>query len=96
MCPPQVAEEDLQRVAQATGALVQTTVNNLDPKVLGTCTKFEERQVCRLPCRRRPPKLPATAAAPSLWPIASAPISVALPASLIAVSQDRRSRLQTQ
>lgn len=43
-----------------------------------------------------PPKLPATAAAPSLWPIASAPISVALPASLIAVSQDRRSRLQTQ
>ena len=47
--PPQVAEEDLQRVAQATGAQVQTTVNDLDPKVLGTCNKFEERQVFPLP-----------------------------------------------
>ena len=41
----QVAEEDLQRVAMATGAQVQTTVYNLDPRVLGTCTQFQERQV---------------------------------------------------
>ena len=41
----QVAEEDLQRVAQATGAAVQTTVNELDPRVLGTCRHFEEVQV---------------------------------------------------
>lgn len=41
----QVAEEDLKRVASATGASVQTTVNNLDPKVLGTCATFEEVQV---------------------------------------------------
>jgi len=31
-CAGRVAEEDLQRVAKATGARVQTTVNKLDPK----------------------------------------------------------------
>jgi hypothetical protein len=41
----QVAEEDLKRVAAATGAAVQSTVNNLNPKVLGTCESFEEVQV---------------------------------------------------
>lgn len=41
----QVAEEDLKRVAAATGGVVQSTVNNLDPKVLGTCAQFEEVQV---------------------------------------------------
>ena len=41
----QVTEEDLGRVAAATGAQVQTTVNNLNPKVLGTCAQFEEQQV---------------------------------------------------
>lgn len=35
----------MERVAKATGAKVQTTVNNLDVKALGTCEKFEERQV---------------------------------------------------
>jgi hypothetical protein len=40
-----VQEEDLKRVAAATGASVQTTVNNLDTKVLGTCEQFEEVQV---------------------------------------------------
>lgn len=40
-----MAEEDLQRVAQATGAAVQTTVNGLDPAVLGTCEQFQEAQV---------------------------------------------------
>eukprot|EP00208_Stichococcus_sp_RCC1054_P006272 CAMPEP_0206140596 /NCGR_PEP_ID=MMETSP1473-20131121/9980_1 /ASSEMBLY_ACC=CAM_ASM_001109 /TAXON_ID=1461547 /ORGANISM="Stichococcus sp, Strain RCC1054" /LENGTH=530 /DNA_ID=CAMNT_0053534795 /DNA_START=134 /DNA_END=1723 /DNA_ORIENTATION=- len=44
-CAGRVAEEDLQRVSQATGAQVQTTVNDLDPKFLGTCAQFEERQV---------------------------------------------------
>ncbi len=41
----QVTEEDLGRVAAATGAQVQTTVNNLNPKVLGTCAQFDEQQV---------------------------------------------------
>ena len=45
----QVAEEDLQRVAQATGAAVQTTVNELNPAVLGTCETFEEVQARALP-----------------------------------------------
>eukprot|EP00983_Pelagomonas_calceolata_P082584 1155966-Pelagomonas_calceolata.AAC.6 len=35
----------MDRVAKATGARVQTTVNGLDPAVLGTCSSFEERQV---------------------------------------------------
>ena len=41
----QVTQEDLHRVAAATGAAVQTTVNNLNTKCLGTCKAFEERQV---------------------------------------------------
>lgn len=44
-CAGRVVEEDLQRVCKATGAKVQTTVNNLDPAVLGRCGRFEERQV---------------------------------------------------
>lgn len=44
-CAGRVEEGDLQRVVKATGAKVQTTVNNLDPKVLGTCQRFEEVQV---------------------------------------------------
>ncbi|CAL5229846.1 g13255 [Coccomyxa viridis] len=44
-CAGRVAEEDLKRVAAATGGVVQSTVNNLDPKVLGTCADFEEVQV---------------------------------------------------
>ncbi len=35
----------MKRVADATGASVQTTVNNLRESCLGTCAKFEERQV---------------------------------------------------
>ena len=44
-CAGRVPEEDLVRVANATGAQVQTTVNGLNPSALGTCSKFEERQV---------------------------------------------------
>lgn len=44
-CAGRVMEEDLQRVAIATGASVQTTVNNVIPDVLGQCELFEERQV---------------------------------------------------
>jgi len=47
-CAGRVAEEDLQRVAKAAGARVQTTVNNLDTAVLGTCEAFEEKQVGRV------------------------------------------------
>ncbi|KAJ4783833.1 T-complex protein 1 subunit eta [Rhynchospora pubera] len=44
-CAGRVAEEDLKRVAAATGAAVQTTVNNIIDEVLGSCEVFEERQV---------------------------------------------------
>ena len=33
------------RIAKATGATLQTTVNNISPDVLGTCGRFEERQI---------------------------------------------------
>jgi chaperonin GroEL (HSP60 family) len=44
-CAGRVAEEDLRRVNRATGAAIQTTVNNIIPSVLGTCATFEEIQV---------------------------------------------------
>jgi T-complex protein 1 subunit eta len=44
-CAGRVGQEDMQRSARALGATVQTTVNGLDASVLGTCAKFEERQV---------------------------------------------------
>ncbi|KAL3597688.1 hypothetical protein D5086_009325 [Populus alba] len=44
-CAGRVSEEDLQRVAAATGGTVQTTVNNIIDEVLGTCEIFEEKQV---------------------------------------------------
>lgn len=45
-CAGRVAGEDLQRVAEATGAKIQTTVNKLEPaKALGKCERFEECQI---------------------------------------------------
>ncbi|KAI4382193.1 hypothetical protein MLD38_008188 [Melastoma candidum] len=44
-CAGRFTEEGLQRVAAATGATVQTSVNNVIDEVLGTCEIFEERQV---------------------------------------------------
>ncbi|KAK1390904.1 CCT-eta [Heracleum sosnowskyi] len=44
-CAGRVAEEDLQRVAAATGGTVQTSVNNVIDEVLGSCEIFEEKQV---------------------------------------------------
>merc|ERR1719197_89144 len=44
-CAGRVPEEDLKRVAKATGASVQTSCNDLNASVLGACAGFEERQV---------------------------------------------------
>jgi len=44
-CAGRVVDDDLKRVCKATGASVQTTVNDLIPGVLGTCEVFEEKQV---------------------------------------------------
>ncbi|CAI9094437.1 OLC1v1030178C1, partial [Oldenlandia corymbosa var. corymbosa] len=43
-CAGRVTEEDLNRVAAATGGTVQTTVNNVIDEVLGSCEVFEEKQ----------------------------------------------------
>jgi len=44
-CAGRVEDADLKRVAKATGGTVQTTTNGLFDGILGTCGKFEERQV---------------------------------------------------
>ena len=44
-CAGRVVDADLRRVAQGTGAAVQTTTHGLDKSILGTCGSFEERQV---------------------------------------------------
>jgi T-complex protein 1 subunit eta len=44
-CAGRVPEEDLRRVAEATGARVQTTVHGMAANALGSCAAFEERQV---------------------------------------------------
>eukprot|EP00300_Choanocystis_sp_HF-7_P027014 c32077_g1_i1.p1 GENE.c32077_g1_i1~~c32077_g1_i1.p1 ORF type:complete len:586 (-),score=158.90 c32077_g1_i1:93-1805(-) len=44
-CAGRVPMDDLVRVSLACGGVVQTSVNSLTPDVLGTCGKFEERQI---------------------------------------------------
>ncbi len=44
-CAGRVANEDITRVAKSTGAVLQTTVNNVAADVLGTCGSFEEKQI---------------------------------------------------
>lgn len=44
-CAGRVASDDLERVCQATGASVQSTCSDIQPHHLGTCGRFEERQI---------------------------------------------------
>lgn len=44
-CAGRVASEDMERVTQATGAVVQSTCSDILPEHLGTCEHFEERQI---------------------------------------------------
>ena len=45
-CAGRVPAQDLRRVVQAVGGSVQSTCSDMDPeKHLGTCGRFEERQV---------------------------------------------------
>jgi len=43
-CAGRVADEDLNRTASATGGIIQTSLNDLEP-ALGSCGRFEEKQV---------------------------------------------------
>src|ERR1700761_5811557 len=44
-CAGRVSSDDLERVCQATGASIQSTTTDIKPQHLGTCGRFEERQV---------------------------------------------------
>merc|ERR1711937_97832 len=44
-CAGRIPDEDLTRLAEATGASVQTTVSDLSLSILGTCTLFEEKSL---------------------------------------------------
>jgi T-complex protein 1 subunit eta len=44
-CAGRVEDGDLKRVSKATGGTIQTSTNGLYDGVLGTCGKFEEKQV---------------------------------------------------
>ncbi|KAF5019494.1 hypothetical protein F66182_8501 [Fusarium sp. NRRL 66182] len=44
-CAGRVASEDMERVIQATGAVLQSTCSDILPEHLGSCGKFEERQI---------------------------------------------------
>merc|ERR1719181_463380 len=41
-CAGRVTEDDMNRVFKATGAQIQSTVNNLIPEIIGHCAQFEE------------------------------------------------------
>ncbi|RSL67312.1 putative T-complex protein 1 subunit eta [Fusarium floridanum] len=44
-CAGRVAGEDMERIIQATGAVLQSTCSDILPEHLGSCGKFEERQI---------------------------------------------------
>jgi T-complex protein 1 subunit eta len=44
-CAGRVTQQDLQRVAKATGGSIQTSLNDINEDVLGECGQFEEKQV---------------------------------------------------
>jgi T-complex protein 1 subunit eta len=44
-CAGRVTAEDLDRVAKATGGVIQTSLGDLSEDILGTCGKFEEKQI---------------------------------------------------
>lgn len=44
-CAGRVSSDDMERVCQATGASVQSTCTDIQETHLGTCERFEERQI---------------------------------------------------
>ncbi|CED84024.1 t-complex protein eta subunit (tcp-1-eta) [Phaffia rhodozyma] len=44
-CAGRVSPDDLRRVVQAVGGSVQSTCSDIDDKHLGSCGKFEEKQI---------------------------------------------------
>ncbi|KAI9799174.1 MAG: T-complex protein 1 subunit eta [Piccolia ochrophora] len=44
-CAGRVSADDLERVVQAVGGNIQSTCSDIHPEHLGTCDKFDERQI---------------------------------------------------
>lgn len=44
-CAGRVSSADLERVVQATGGSISSTCSDIQPQHLGTCERFEERQI---------------------------------------------------
>lgn len=44
-CAGRVPSDDLERVVQAVGGSIQSSVNSIKPEYLGTCAQFEEVQI---------------------------------------------------
>ena len=44
-CAGRVSSGDLDRVVQATGGSISSTCSDIQPQHLGTCERFEERQI---------------------------------------------------
>jgi len=44
-CAGRVASDDMERVCQATGASIQSTCSDIKSEHLGTCERFEEKQI---------------------------------------------------
>ncbi|KAK9234700.1 chaperonin Cpn60/TCP-1 family [Lipomyces kononenkoae] len=44
-CAGRVSSDDMERVVQAVGGSIQSTCSDIKPEYLGTCDKFEERQI---------------------------------------------------
>jgi T-complex protein 1 subunit eta len=44
-CAGRVPAEDLNRVVQAVGGIIQSTTSDIEEKHLGTCEQFDERQI---------------------------------------------------
>lgn len=44
-CAGRVSAADLERVVQATGGSISSTCSDIQPQHLGTCERFEERQI---------------------------------------------------
>ena len=44
-CAGRVTADDMKRVVEAVGGSIQSTCSDIEPQHLGTCGKFEERQI---------------------------------------------------
>ncbi|KAK9373750.1 chaperonin Cpn60/TCP-1 family [Lipomyces chichibuensis] len=44
-CAGRVSSDDMERVVQAVGGSIQSTCTDIKPEYLGTCERFEERQI---------------------------------------------------